>query len=139
MDDWKHDPFTGLRLAEPRRRRVMGEPDWVDPRRTRGKIAHPYSYDAYYLWKSRARDMAGSGSDYSDRLAQGNSAKFTEACRMVPGKGFNQYTRAEASLFLTTYFGRPMRAVALIESCNVSSGHPCWVFQYKEARGRTCS
>lgn len=111
-------------------RRWRESQKWVDPRRTREKSSHPYSYDEFYIW--RDRDLTGSGADYSDRLAQWDYEKFRR-CTAPFKKRFDHFSRADCARFLSDYFGRPIVATALVEGCNASSGYPYWIFFHKDA------
>ena len=100
---------------------------WVDPRRRKSKGEYPYSYDAFYIW--RDGNLDGCSADYHDRMMGWDCDKFKTAC--IEGKRFSQYTKADCSKFLSTYFGQKTIAAALVEGCNASNGYPYWVFYYK--------
>lgn len=102
---------------------------WVDPNRTKSKSSHPYSYDAFYIW--RDKNLKDSGTVYHDRMQQWDYSKFEEACKLTEGKRFSQYNRAEVSKFLSAYFNKKIKATALVEGCNASNGYPYWIFYFK--------
>lgn len=129
-DDWFLDEGGPYTVAGYPLGKFSGGPDWVDPRKRTTKSESPYGYSDFYIWRD---NLDGSGADYSDRLAQHDYDKWKEACDAVPGKRISQFTRADASKFLTVYFGRDIKATGLIEGCNVSNGYPYWVFYYKDA------
>lgn len=110
-------------------RRVPSGTDWVDPSRHISKYESPYGYSDFYIWRD---NLDGSGTDYSDRLMQGDYEKWEAAREAVPKKRIAEFTRKDASKFLSAYFGRAIKATGLIEGCNVSNGYPYWVFYYKD-------
>ena len=125
MNDWDDDWLDNCGRRQPR-----VDPKWVDPRHTRGKHSHPYSYDAFYHWRDRHINRAHAV--YHDRMQQQDWDKYEEARELVKGKWFNECTREELSAFLSAYFDKEVKAVALVQGCNQSSGYPYWVFYYRE-------
>lgn len=109
---------------------------WVDPSQRKTKYTHPYSYSEFFIFGDRSvlgrpgiHAIPEVHADYSDRLQQWNYAKFEEAGRSFK-KRFDQFSAAEASQFLSTYYDKPIRCVALAEGCNVGNGYPYWIFWY---------
>ncbi len=109
--------------------------DWVYPEReNRTKEEWNYSYSDHFNWRNEEREeLKTAQAEYSDRMAQWGHAKFQTACATGPKQHFRYWTPAQVSKFLTAYFGKPIRAVALSEGCNVSSGYPYWVFWFRDA------
>lgn len=109
---------------------------WVDPKGPkRTKHEYPYSYSAFYLWKS-AKGNKGCAAVYSDRLEQWDYNKYKEAVAASGAKGrMSTWDAKTCGKFLTAFFGRPTRVFALAEECNVSNGFPLWIFwfQYTDA------
>ena len=124
-DDWDDEWLDNCHRRQPR-----VDPKWVDPRRTRSKHSHPYNYDAYYHW--REKNLKGAHAEYHDRMQQWDWEKYQEAFALVEDKGVTEYTRDELSAFLSAYFGRKVKAVALVEGCNHGNGYPYWIFYYRE-------
>jgi hypothetical protein len=111
--------------------------DWVRPEQERHtKEQYPYSYSEHFVWREedRAR-LKTAEAVYHDRMAQWDHAKFEAACAVGPRRHFNQWSKDDLSKFLTTYFGKPTRCVALSEGANVSSGFPFFVFWFRHTDG----
>ena len=110
---------------------------WVDPRHTRTKQEWPYSYDEFFIFGDR---HAIKGDDvhgvYSDRLEQWDRTAFQRAAKPFQ-KRFEAFSRDECSQFLTDYYGKPTKCVALAEGCNVSNGYPYHIFWFTQTEGRT--
>lgn len=94
---------------------------------------HPYSYDAFVLFKDpewSEHDMA----DYSDRLREWNRAKFNECCMAVwgnKGHDFAERSACDVEKFLRLYYDDDkLRLTGIEQECNVSSGYPYWIFYY---------
>lgn len=120
------------RLKAEWRKRGPGA-GWVEPDRpdNRTREESPYGYSAFYIW--RARDLSGAEAVYDDRMRQWDAEKYRDACRKVPGKKFSQFTRTDCERFLSAYYGRPIKALALAEGRNVSNGYPYWIFWLLDA------
>lgn len=135
MDDPYYDSETRSMIFDdyffPHKRQRV-DPKWVDPKRTRGKHSHPYAYDAFYHW--RDRHIKRAHAVYHDRMQQWDWDKFEKARKLITGKWFYECTREELSAFLSAYFDKEIKAVALVEGCNQTSGYPYWVFYYREVK-----
>jgi hypothetical protein len=118
--------------------------DWVNPRqKNRTEAQSPYGYSEYFLWRDpelvdshrgthSAWRAEGVQAVYSDRLSQWDGDNFKSACEMVqPQRRMRYWSEADATAFLTAYFGKPTTAVALAEGCNVGSGYPYWIFWFR--------
>ncbi len=101
--------------------------NFVDPTKTRSREHYPYSYDPFYIWNNRGAEEAHGV--YSDRLLEQNYDLYTRLMRKF-GKRISEFSRLDASRFLSEYFGRPLKVVALAEGCNQSNGFPYWIFWY---------
>ena len=106
--------------------------DWVDPYKRTTKAESPYGYDAFYIW--RKGNLKDCDTVYHDRMQEWDWDKFREAAALVPGKRFDQFTRADANKFLSHYFDKKVITMAIAEGCNVSTGYPYWVFWFKEKK-----
>lgn len=94
------------------------------------KAESPYGYSEFYIW--RDADLTHSTGDYSDRLEQWSAEKWKAAWDAMPkNKRITEMTKRDCSKFLSVYHGRPIKAMGLIEGCNVSNGYPYWVFLYE--------
>jgi hypothetical protein len=100
---------------------------WCSPnQKNRTKEEYPYGYSDHFLWGTPAE---GDSAVYTDRLSQWDHDAFSRACRKS-SKSFRQYSKADADVFITEYYGRPTSVSALSEGCNVSNGYPYWVFSF---------
>lgn len=104
----------------------------------RTPYSHPYSYDAYVLYKSPDYDKTDRWV-YSDRMRQWDRDKLQDAMRTVwpdqaGSQSFSGKNPADINRFLNLYFGKEVRLTAIMEGCNVSSGYPYWIFVYREAK-----
>jgi hypothetical protein len=118
--------------------------DWVNPRQnnlTEDKA--PYAYSEYFMWRDETKvdphkgtytawSAKGVQAVYSDRLSQWDNDKFRAACDAVKTQGrIRQWSKEDATNFLTVYFGKTTTAVALAEGCNPSNGYPYWIFWFE--------
>lgn len=106
---------------------------WVDPRRTRERSSHPYSYDEFFVWGDRESIKDREGL-YSDRIWQWDRAKaercWAEHCR---GCRWDTAGKAKVKAFLSDYLGKSVNPTAVAEGCNASTGYPYWIVWF-EAR-----
>ena len=83
-------------------------------------------------WKSKEISEA-KHSVYSDRLYQWNAKKFNECCNIVWNNSrqyFSNRTPEEIEKFLSLYFTKEIKLVAIYEYENASNGFPYWRFDY---------
>lgn len=104
----------------------------------RTPYSHPYSYDAYVVYKSPDFDNKDRWV-YSDRLMQWDWNKFQEAVRTVwpdraESQSFSGRKPSDINRFLNLYFGKEVRLTSIQEACNFSSGYPYWIFTYRETK-----
>ena len=98
--------------------------DFVNPRATRTPDDYPYSFDAYYLWKTKELDKAYPV--YTDRMRQQDPEKASKAFK---GLGqFGNYTEKQCKQIVKDFFGNNAKCVGYALSCNVSSGYPIGIF-----------
>ncbi len=99
----------------------------------RTKQSHPYSYDGFVQWRG-GENKEANGTIYSDRLLQWDYEKHNELCEKHFGnKG--QYWDArhpeKIEAFLRDWVDdQNLKLIFVMEYCNVSSGYPCWRFDY---------
>lgn len=103
----------------------------------RTPFSHPYSYDAYVVYKADDYNKKDTWV-YSDRLLQWDRGAFKTAVREVwPDKSgsqtFSGRKPEDINRFLSLYFGKEVRLTAIQQACNVSTGYPCWIFAYRES------
>lgn len=107
---------------------------WVNPNSGYNctKEDWPYSYSEHYLWGEKTKD---SEAVYSDRLAQWDHTKHRDAVEAVADLKcrYGHWGQAGTSKFLSSYYGKPVNAIAVAEGCNVSNGYPYFVFWFKAA------
>lgn len=97
---------------------------------------HRYSFSDYVVFKDEAGYRLATGSAYSDRMQTWDYDKYKSAAIAVWGEnrqggGFpscpNSGKDANTEKFLRLYYDDPqLELVAIIASCNVSSGYPLW-------------
>jgi len=94
----------------------------------------PYGYDPYFIWGDQDT-VKGADAVYSDRLSQWDYDKNSQCVRDHLPTGRNDYAwrtanQKQASAYMTAYYGKPYRAVAIAEGCNVSNGYPYWIIWF---------
>ena len=108
---------------------IKGEPIRQTP------ITHPYSFDTYCVYRDieffdmKPQDMSVA---HSDRLDQWDRDKFDHACKLVGGINSFDYNPEIAQKFLSVYFDKEIKLLAIEKACNVGNGYPYWIFYYKE-------
>jgi hypothetical protein len=111
--------------------------DWCfsSGREQRTPEEHPYSFDAYYLWRNFEKsDMDGIDSVYSDRMRDWEPEKF-EAAMEAAGKGWlDKMTEDRAKAFIKVYYDGKYECVGFGRCCNVSNGYPIGIFFLKEKK-----
>jgi hypothetical protein len=124
------------------RRQGDNRRDWVKPHRQNYTSDEaPYSYSEFFHWRDdcikpagpsdiHATSPKGTESAYSDRLWQWNGKAAEKARKEVPGR-MDQWTRAQASKWLTIYWDKPVEALALAEGCNVGNGYPYFIVWFR--------
>jgi hypothetical protein len=116
------------------RRRYLEEEKFVYPGRTNDKSSHPYSYDEFFIFGSREGISRKSvGAVYSDRLFQEDWKKMERLSKEHLGCRFEQAGAEKLGAFLTAWWGKPIRVVALSEGCNAATQYPYWVMWYEHA------
>lgn len=95
--------------------------------------SHPYSYDAFYVWRDFDKDdMSGIGGEYSDRLQQWEPEKYAHARREAGMGAIENVTREQARKFIKAYYGGKYECVGYARCCNVSSGYGLGIFYIRE-------
>lgn len=112
--------------------------DWTEwgKRDRRTKEEFPYSYSDHFILRTVPHDkLKAKGIDavYDDRMRGWDHAAWEKACASVPEKRFDQFTQNDLNKFLSAYFGKPVKGLAISEGCNASSDYPYFVFYYKKA------
>lgn len=104
----------------------------------RTPLTHPYSYEAFVLYKSK--DYKETDSQvYSDRLLEWDSLAFKAAVREVwPEKPESQMFNGKKAIdiqhFLSLYFRKNVKLTAIMQGCNVGNGYPYWLFAYRDIK-----
>lgn len=127
------DIFARGCFPEVQTDRYGREYDWVRPdQKNYTRDDAPYGYSEHFIWRNGSRkSLKKSDAVYHDRMRQWDSAKYAAA--LVKGRrAFEDYREEDCEKFLTAYFGRPIKATALSEGCNVSNGYAYFVFWYEE-------
>jgi len=99
----------------------------------RTKIAHPYNYDGFVLW--RCDRVGNNGSTiYSDRLLQWDFDKHDELCMKHFGnkrQWWNDRDHDKIEAFLRDWIdNQNLHLFLIMEYCNQSTGYPVWRFDY---------
>ena len=100
----------------------------------RTPYSNPYNYDEYVVWKDKNFDKEKYSAVYSDRLWQWDYEKYQRYCQEVfknRGQRFDEREPKEIEEFLSMYFNKEIKLMAVMKGCNVSSGFPYWVFLYE--------
>lgn len=108
--------------------------DFCDQSATRERRAHPYSFDAHYIWRNFNKNKIPKriGTVYSDRLMQWNVEKYKEA---FDGQGWiDQLTKEQCIKAIDIYYTGKYKCVGYAVACNVSSGYPLGVFYIEEVK-----
>lgn len=107
---------------------------WVDPsgeRRT--KVQYPYTFDDYFLWRLEPKNAPGVNGVYSDRMVMWDEIAWKAAvATLPPNASLLGAGPEEIDKFLTTYFKKPVQAIAFAEGCNQSSGYTYFIFWYRD-------
>lgn len=96
---------------------------------------HPYSYDAFVVFKARDYRKTDHVADH-DRMRQWEPETYSVAAHAIFGTDhptFSNCTPTDINRFLSHYFAKPVICTALLENCNWSSGYPYWTFCYRDA------
>lgn len=109
---------------------------WDGKRIERTPSSHPYSYDAYFTWRSDRFETTDRAA-YSDRLFQWDSNRFNKSVAAVwpedpIGQMFYSRQHTDIQRFLCLYFGKDIELTGVLQGCNVGNGYPYWVFAYRE-------
>lgn len=113
--------------------------DWTEwgARDRRTKESDPYSYSEHFLKRAEEHSCLKTAQlVYSDRLHQWNSDAFNAAIAKAPRRSMTYWSLDDASAFLTEYYGKPTRCVALAEGCNASNGYPYWIFWQRDVEAK---
>lgn len=101
---------------------------------TKTKRTHPYSYDGFIQWRGGANEEANS-TIYSDRLLQWDYEKHNVLCEKHWGNEHQYWDRRDPKkieAFLRDWTRDPtLKLIFVMEYCNVSSGYPCWRFDFQ--------
>lgn len=101
----------------------------------RTPFTHAYNYDEYVIYKDENFKEVKCDAVYSDRLYQWDYDKFNRCCKEVfknQGQYFSERDPKEIEKFLSLYFEKEVKLMAITQGCNASTGYPYWVFFYKE-------
>jgi hypothetical protein len=127
------------------------ELDWVTPGRgNRSPSESTYGFSEYFLWRTKevrptkpggihASYDEGISAEYSDRLREQNRDAFDRAVREVGRSDEAMADPTSASRFMTVYFGKKTKVVAVARGCNVGNGFPYWIVWFKTASRKTAS
>ena len=124
---WGLDPLSGQILG------LRGNgPDYVFPNAQNfSPEERPYGFSPYFLWKSKKFDISKANGVDSDRLHQWKPDRFKAALDAAGGR-LSTLRGVQASLFLSTFYEKPITALAVARGCNVSSGYEIYSFFFQE-------
>ena len=101
----------------------------------RTKQEYPYSYDGFVSWRG-GENKEANNTIYSDRLLQWDFAKHDRLCEKHFGNKGQYWNSREPKLieaFLRDWLvDQNLKLIFVMEYCNVSSGYPCWRFDFKQ-------
>jgi len=82
---------------------------------------------------TRAEMPECDGSAYSDRMWQWDHEKMQRCTAEHIGGPFYRATEEQMSAFLSAYFDKPLKFVALWQGNNAASGYEYYLFFWREA------
>lgn len=103
--------------------------NFVDPRETRSPREHPYSFDGHFIAGNHSTVTRATESVYSDRFKLWDAEK---AARCDAEHKYPWTNLAMASRWLTDFYGREIKCVALAMYCNASNGYPYHRIWFRE-------
>jgi hypothetical protein len=112
--------------------------DWCFAQNSgRTRQAHPYSYDAHFVWRDFDKaDMSGIVSVYSDRMRDWDPRKYDaamSAATKATGRCWvEDLTKESTSRFIEVYYDGVMDCVGFGRACNVSTGYGIGLFFIKD-------
>ena len=101
----------------------------------RTPLSWTYSYDEFVIWKDENFKKEECSAVYSDRLLQWSHEKFDKCCQEIfknKGQYFSERDPKDIEKFLSLYFEKEIKLMAITQGCNTCTGYPYWVFFYKE-------
>jgi hypothetical protein len=101
----------------------------------RTKEMYPYSYDGFVIWRTEGK---ANDTIYSDRLLQWDFAKHDRLCMKHfgnKGQYWSDRPPEKIEAFLRDWCDNPkLKLIFIMQYCNVSSGFPCWRFDFNTNR-----
>ena len=130
-----------VRRASPRDEDLQRhDPPWT-------KQSHPYNYDPFTIWGTPGPSAECNGTNYTDRLSQGDHAKYERLAKKHYRSGSDAYERPFDShdckghlieRFLRDWHGDPeLKLLRVVEYCHPYTGYQMWRLDYaspKEAK-----
>lgn len=109
--------------------------DMVDKNSTRTPKTHPYSFDAYFVFRDFDKSVSNPKRHviYSDNLMYNDSEKFKKGTNTA-GNNVASYSKSEAKKFAKACFGSKYKCVGYSITCNVSNGCPIGMFWIEEVK-----
>jgi hypothetical protein len=104
--------------------------EYLNDHSTNDRSTHPYSYSPFFHWKSpdwQKTDLA----NYDDRMRQWKYDDWNAVCVRY-GRRFESITPDNLSNMLSEFFGEQVVCTALVVGCNVSNGHPYFIFYHRK-------
>lgn len=101
------------------------------------KYTHPYSYDAFVIYRNGVNEEINS-TVYSDRLRMWDDKKLTHLMKKHCGTTGDYWDGIEPlkiQAFLRAWFDDSrLKLILVMQECNVSSGYPLWRFGFKTSK-----
>jgi len=112
-----------------------GQVDEHGNRVRRTKREYPYSYDGFVTWRG-GENSEVNNTIYSDRLLQWDYDKYNKLSEKHfgnQGQIFFDRSPEKIQSFLRDWCNSPkLKLILVMEYCNVSSGYPCWRFDFHQ-------
>lgn len=121
-------------IRPPKGQVIIGITDHEGNWPERTKQSHPYSYDPICQYMDKS--VEANGTVYHDRMQQWDYKKFDRVLKEHCRDGCYSFNNSSTvQKVLRSYFeDDTIELACIIEYCNVSSGYPCWRFDYKSSK-----
>lgn len=101
--------------------------DWVNPTQTRTPEQYPYSFDAYYVWRT---DISDSSPVWTDRMWQQNPELAQVA--FSGRQRVREMYPEQCQQIIRDYYGPDWVCTGFALGCNQSTGYEIGCFYIKK-------
>lgn len=107
----------------------------------RPKSEYPYNYSSFCIFNIEKDKLAEIEKNknpiysiYTDRMFMANPDRYNRLSLEIFGdksQYFNSRSPKKIEAFLQEFYSdKSLQLIKIIESCNSSTGYPCWYFKY---------